>query len=81
MELHVKLFASLAEIAGCSCDKVELSSAADIAELWKLLTLRYPGLEEIHYRPLAVCDLEYVNWERRLEGVKEVAFLPPVSGG
>ena len=23
----------------------------------------------------------YVDWDRPLEGVREVAFLPPVSGG
>jgi molybdopterin converting factor small subunit len=81
MMLQVRLFASLAETAGCSADAIEVQPSIDVAELWRLLSVRHPSLGEIRYRPLAACDLEYVSWDRRLEGVKEVAFLPPVSGG
>jgi molybdopterin converting factor small subunit len=30
---------------------------------------------------MAACDREYATWDRPLAGVREVAFLPPVSGG
>jgi len=81
MLLQIKLFASLAETAGCSADSMEVHASADVSDLWRLLTVRYPALQEIRYRPLVACDLEYVSWEKQLEGVEEVAFLPPVSGG
>jgi molybdopterin converting factor subunit 1 len=81
MLLQVKFFASLAEAAGCSGETVEVDAGADVGELWRLMTARHPALAEIRYRPLAACDLEYVPWERRLEGAGEVAFMPPVSGG
>ena len=81
MMVQVKLFASLADSAGCSADSIEVGAADDVYALWRLLTLRYPALQEIRYRPVVACDLEYVSWERCLEGVEEVAFLPPVSGG
>jgi molybdopterin converting factor small subunit len=81
MKLEVRFFASLADVTGCASDCIDRQSAADVAELWNLLTRRYPALENIGYRPLVACDLEYVSWERSLEGVKVVAFMPPVSGG
>lgn len=79
--VRVRLFASLAEAAGGSCLTLEIGAQADISELWSLLQEQHPALREIRYAPLAVCDLEYARWERRLEGIAEVAFLPPVSGG
>jgi molybdopterin converting factor small subunit len=30
---------------------------------------------------MIACDMEYAGWDHLLEGVDEVAFLPPVSGG
>ena len=72
---------ALVLLAGCTAETLEVPRAADVAELWRLLTVRHPCLGEIRYRPLAACDLEYVSWERSLEGIEEVAFLPPVSGG
>jgi molybdopterin converting factor small subunit len=45
------------------------------------LVARHPALDAIGYRPLVACDLEYSSWDRALDGVREVAFLPPVSGG
>jgi molybdopterin converting factor small subunit len=32
-------------------------------------------------KPAAACDGIYAGWDRILDGVAEVAFLPPVSGG
>ena len=45
------------------------------------LVERHPRLAELSYRPLVACDLDYSDWDRPLQGVREVAFLPPVSGG
>jgi molybdopterin converting factor subunit 1 len=81
MLVQVRFFASLADSAGCSADSIEVEQTADVTELWRLLSARYPGISDIRYRPLVACDLEYVSWDRSLEGVGEVAFLPPVSGG
>jgi len=30
---------------------------------------------------LVACDVEYRDWSAKLDGVREVAFLPPISGG
>lgn len=81
MRLTVRYFASLVDRTGLSEEPVEIDSPADVHALWKLLVTRHPSLGEIGFRPLVACDLEYADWERELDGVAEVAFLPPVSGG
>jgi len=81
MIVEVRYFASLAQQAGCPREQVEVQEGADVSELWRLLERRHPGLAETGLRPLVACDLEYAAWDRALDGVREVAFLPPFSGG
>jgi molybdopterin converting factor small subunit len=81
MTLEVKYFASLAEKTGCASETVEFGDGGDIAALWDELGRRHPSLRELPYRPMVACDLQYADWGHGLDGVSEVAFLPPVSGG
>lgn len=77
----MRYFASLADRTGCAAEQVEIGEGADVATLWGLLLDRHPDLLRIGCRPLAACDRAYAGWDRPLDGVREVAFLPPVSGG
>ena len=81
MRVEVRFFASLVDRTGCSAASVEIGSAADVAALWSALVELHPGLGHLPFRPLVACDMDYAEWERPLAGVREVAFLPPVSGG
>jgi len=81
MTIEVRWFASLVEQTGTAAESVEVPDGTDVAGLWELLTRRHPALAGIRYRPLAACDLAYSEWGASLSGVREVAFLPPVSGG
>ena len=81
MRVEVRFFASLVDHTGCSAESVEIDSAADVAALWSALVERHPGLGDLPFHPLVACDMDYAEWERPLAGVREVAFLPPVSGG
>lgn len=81
MQVEVRFFASLAETTGCSVESVELEAASDVRALWELLVRRHPGLADVGFRPMVACDRVYADWDRSLDGVHEVAFLPPVSGG
>jgi molybdopterin synthase sulfur carrier subunit len=81
MRIEVRLFASLADQAGSAVETIEAPAGTDVAGLWRLLAARHPRLASTPYRPMAACDLEYADWDRVLDGVREVAFLPPVSGG
>ena len=81
MQLRVRYFASLTEKAGGQLESLEIDPSSDVNALWSLLVERHPALGELSYRPLVACDQVYADWDRSLDGVGEVAFLPPVSGG
>jgi len=81
LRLEVRYFASLAELTGRSSEALELESGADVSALWSRVVERHPELGRLSYRPLVACDLSWAAWDAGLEGVREVAFLPPVSGG
>ena len=81
MVVEVLYFASLRDRTGCDRESVELEADADVATLWRLLRHRHPELAALGYRPMVACDRVYADWARKLSGVGEVAFLPPVSGG
>jgi molybdopterin converting factor small subunit len=79
--VEVRFFASLAECAGLSTETLEIEPLLDVAGLWQLLVERHSRLGQLGYHPLVACDRVYADWDRTLDGVREVAFLPPVSGG
>lgn len=81
MKVEVLLFASLADRAGTASVTLEVPPGTKVSGLWDALGLRFPGLRAHGGRPLAACDLAYASWEHPLDDVREVAFLPPVSGG
>jgi len=79
--VFVLYFASLKDRTGLGRESVDLPEGATVAELWETLTHRHPGLAGFTARPLVACDKAYAAWDTRLDGVSEVAFLPPFSGG
>lgn len=81
MKIEVRFFASLVDRVGAVTETVELDDGTDVAGLWIELERRHPGLGGMDYRPMVACDMEYAAWDTKLDGVREVAFLPPVSGG
>ncbi|MDX1387676.1 MAG: MoaD/ThiS family protein [Acidobacteriota bacterium] len=81
MKVQVRFFASLVDRVGAVTVTVELDDGADVARLWSELERRHPGLSAMDYRPMVACDMEYAAWDTKLDGIREVAFLPPVSGG
>ena len=81
MVIEVRFFASLVDSTGASRDRVELPDGSDVSVLWRTLIERYPALAATRIRPLVACDMEYATWDANLDGIREVAFLPPLSGG
>ena len=81
MRIEVRWFASLAERTGVNSEIVDVPEGTDVAGLWRLLAARHARLAGTSYRPLCACDRTYASWDQSLEGVTEVAFLPPLSGG
>ena len=81
MTVEVRYFASLVDRTGTPGETVDVRAGETVEALWVRLRKRHPGLGSIGFRPLVACDMEYSSWGRTLDGVREVAFLPPVSGG
>lgn len=81
MKVEVLYFASLRDRTGVASESVEVPRHWRVSDLWQAVLGLHPGLRDVTVRPLVACDLEYASWERPLDGVREVAFLPPVSGG
>ena len=81
MKVDVRFFASLADATGTARASVEMPDGADVNALWGTLVERYPPLATTSFKPLVACDMEYAGWDASLDGIAEVAFLPPVSGG
>jgi molybdopterin converting factor subunit 1 len=81
LRIEVRFFASLADATGQSSETLDLARSTDVEGLWAQLIERHPRLGQLGYRPLVACDMDYAAWDRLLDGVREVAFLPPVSGG
>jgi len=81
MKVDVRFFASLVELTGRTSETVEVDSGADVSAVWRVLVSRHPRLAELSYRPLVACDMSYAEWDSSVAGIREIAFLPPVSGG
>ena len=81
MTLRVRYFASLRDRVGAGEETLEVPPGTDVLGLWSILGARHPRLAAAGVKPLVACDLTYAAWDRILDDVREVAFLPPVSGG
>ena len=77
----VRWFAALVDRTGCSEETIPVEPGIDVNGLWRCLVARHPDLADLPFRPLVACDLDYSDWKHTLDDVREVAFLPPVSGG
>ncbi len=76
----MRLFAALRERAGKSELRLTLPEGLDVAGLKRELAQRHPELGDLgHVR--GVIGASYVPDDTPLEGAREVALLPPVSGG
>jgi molybdopterin converting factor small subunit len=81
VSVQVLWFASLADRTRTRCETVPADDLPDVDALWAALERRHPSLREVRPRPVPTCDGRRVSWTASLHGVREVVFLPPVSGG
>jgi MoaE-MoaD fusion protein len=76
VQITVRLFAGLRELAGESRRELELPEASSIADVWPALNL---GAEPTGL--LYALNRSYADPEIELSNGDEVALIPPVSGG
>ena len=79
--LRVLYFARLQDVMGAREEQLEASPEWTVASLLDHLQARVPALVPLrgHYR--VAVDLEMGDESTSLQGVREVALIPPVSGG
>ena len=76
MQITVRLFAGLRELAGTGRQELELPETASVGDVWAALDLgAEPG------GLLYAVNRAYADREKALSEGDEVALIPPVSGG
>ena len=81
MQVTVKLFGSIREVAGAKELAVVVPEGSTAADLRRLLARDHPSFEEMADRLRVSINYEIVRGDSALSEGDEVAFLPPVSGG
>jgi molybdopterin converting factor subunit 1 len=81
MNIRVKLFSVVKEIAGSDEQTVVVAPQADAAEVLRQLVERHPALAPWQGSLRMAVNCEYVSLTHPLKEGDEVAIIPPVSGG
>ena len=81
MQITVRLFATLRQLAGWTSQPFELSEGATLREALTALDERYPQLTIGTRTYYAAVNQEYAKGDQVLHAGDEVAIFPPVSGG
>ncbi len=76
--VKVKFFANFREVTG---KKEEFVEANSLKELLKVLSEKYPGIEELYDYAIIVVNGRIVKDDVELKSDDVVAIMPPVSGG
>lgn len=81
MKITVQLFASLRDAVGARELEIDAPESATPLQIAELLAQQHPKLQP-HLKSISFAvDGEFVPAEVALQQVKELALLPPVSGG
>jgi molybdopterin converting factor subunit 1 len=81
VQVKVRYFGMVKEIAGRDREVVELGDASCAADLFALLQQRFPKLDSFRGSIALAVNLEYSDGKTVLRDNDEVALIPPVSGG
>lgn len=81
MNIVVKYFALMAEIAGTGAETLELESGSTAADVVELVARKHPRLAKAGFRPLVAVNRRHAQLSHELAAGDEVAIFPPVSGG
>ena len=83
--MHLLYFAWVREKTGIAAEDVELPAGiATVGDLMAWLKMRGEGFADAFARPdvvRAAVDQTHARRDASLEGAREVAFFPPVTGG
>lgn len=80
-QLKLLFFASLQDVVGQPELTLDVASDWTVAHLLDELALLHPDLKPLRGAYRVAVDCEFAQEEQSLRGAKEVALIPPVSGG
>jgi molybdopterin synthase catalytic subunit len=81
MQIQVRLFATLRQLAGWSRQPLELPEGATLDDALAAIDVRYPALTIGKRTFYAAVNQKYAKGDQVLRDGDEVAIFPPVSGG
>jgi molybdopterin converting factor subunit 1 len=81
MQVRVRFFASLRDVAGRAEQVLELPAGATPESAWQALVAERPELAPRRASLAAAVNRRYGKFDAPLSDGDELAFLPPVSGG
>ncbi len=81
MQVKVRYFGMMKEIAGRDQEVVELGEGSCAGDLFAQLQQRFPKLDSFRGSVALAVNLEYSDGKTVLRDNDEVALIPPVSGG
>ncbi len=81
MQVTIRLFARLRDIAGAAELQREVNDGATLRALWQTLVAEFKEFDRYTGSISGAINEEYARMDARITDGDEVAFLPPVSGG
>jgi molybdopterin converting factor subunit 1 len=81
MQVTVRLFARLRDIAGAAELTREAPAGASVGAVWASLVAEYPELSAYEKSISCAVNEDYSRFTAAVSEGDEIAFLPPVSGG
>jgi molybdopterin converting factor subunit 1 len=81
MQIRVRLFATLRQLAGWAHQTLDLPEGATVADALSELDRRYPQLTVTTRTIYVAVNQEYAKNSQLLHAGDELALFPPVSGG
>ena len=81
MQIRVRLFATLRQLAGWAQQTIELPEGATVADALAELDRQFPQLTVTTRTIYVAVNQEYAKTTQLLHAGDELALFPPVSGG
>ena len=80
MQVRVRLFASLRDVASEAAAELELPPGATAEDAWRALVARHPALETRRASLAAAVNRSYADWSAVLRGGRRARLHPPRLG-
>jgi len=79
--VKVLFFGRVRDLTGLKQEDEEVREGATLGDLLERYIQRFPQLAGFRASLVASRNQEIADWDTRIAGGDEIAFLPPVSGG